>query len=90
MQNSKLVELLKSLSKRKLSRFHDFIRSPYFNKNTDIGLGPGKGGWVRRVVGGKFGLIVDARGRPLQIPNDEDARISRLKDWQDSLSEMRA
>lgn len=36
MQNSKLIELLRSLSKRKLSRFHDFIRSPYFNKNTDI------------------------------------------------------
>ncbi len=38
MQNSKLIELLKSLSKRKLSHFHDFIRSPYFNKNTDINL----------------------------------------------------
>ena len=36
MQNSKLIELLRSLSKRKLSRFQDFIRSPYFNKNTDI------------------------------------------------------
>ncbi len=36
MQNSKLVELLRSLPKRKLSRFHDFIQSPYFNKNTDI------------------------------------------------------
>ncbi len=36
MQNSKLIELLRSLPKRKLSRFQDFIRSPYFNKNTDI------------------------------------------------------
>ncbi len=36
MQNSKLIELLRSLPKRKLGRFHDFICSPYYNKNTDI------------------------------------------------------
>ena len=36
MHNSKLIELLRSLSKRKLRRFREFIHSPYFNKNTDI------------------------------------------------------
>lgn len=36
MQSSKLVELLRCLPKRKLSRFHEFLCSPYFNKNTDI------------------------------------------------------
>jgi hypothetical protein len=36
MHNSKLLKLLKSLSKRELNRFNDFIHSPYFNKNTDI------------------------------------------------------
>lgn len=56
-------------------------------QNVDIGLGPGRGGWVRRVVGGKFGLIVDARGRPLIIPGAAAARRVLLEDWQHSLSE---
>lgn len=56
-------------------------------QNMDIGLGPGTGVWVRRVVGGKYGLIVDARGRPLHVPNDVESRINLLKDWQHSLVE---
>ena len=56
-------------------------------QNMDVGLGPGRGGWVRRVVGGKFGLIVDARGRPLIFPGEAEARRELLEDWQHSLSE---
>lgn len=35
MHQSKLIELLRKLSTRQLSRFGDFLQSPYFNKNTE-------------------------------------------------------
>ncbi|HZO90317.1 MAG TPA: glutamate mutase L [Chthonomonadaceae bacterium] len=45
-------------------------------------VGAGKGREVRRTVqGGVAGVIVDTRGRPLQLPTDEEARIARLKEW---------
>ncbi len=47
----------------------------------DVGLGgPGKGG-KRRVWGGLVGLIVDARGRPLQILADAEERQEQLQQW---------
>ena len=33
MQKTKLISLLKTLSKQEIFRLGDFIRSPYFNKN---------------------------------------------------------
>jgi len=56
-------------------------------QNMNVGLGPGRGGWVRRVVGGKFGLIVDTRGRPLILPEEDKARRELLDQWRHSLSE---
>jgi hypothetical protein len=53
--------------------------------NADIGLGPGRGGWVRRVVGGVFGLIVDARGRPVQLPKTQVQRVETLQAWEQAL-----
>ncbi len=38
MHQSKLIELLRKLSTRQLSRFGDFLQSPYFNKNTENNL----------------------------------------------------
>jgi hypothetical protein len=35
MHQSKLIELLRKLSSRQLSKFEDFLASPYFNKNKD-------------------------------------------------------
>ncbi len=35
MHQSKLLELLRKFSPRQLSRFGDFVQSPYFNKNQD-------------------------------------------------------
>jgi len=55
-------------------------------QNVNIGLGPGRGGWVRRVVGGVFGLIIDARGRPIQVPTSFNRRQEVLKTWQDALT----
>ncbi len=47
----------------------------------DVGLGPGRGGGVK-MTGGVLGLVVDARGRPLRLPNDPERRRDMLKKWQ--------
>ena len=46
----------------------------------DIGLGPGKGQKLR-VEGGTVGVVIDARGRPIQMPKDESARRSLVRQW---------
>lgn len=47
----------------------------------DIGMGgPGKSGKVN-AVGGVLGIIVDARGRPLQFLADEEKNIQRNEIW---------
>jgi hypothetical protein len=46
----------------------------------DAGLGPGKSGTVT-VTGGALGVVIDARGRPLQIPNDPVRRRELMKRW---------
>lgn len=47
----------------------------------DVGLGgPGRGG-KRRVRGGLVGIIVDARGRPLQLPADPLVRMAQIQQW---------
>jgi hypothetical protein len=47
----------------------------------DVGFGgPGKAGVVR-VAGGAVGLIVDARGRPLQLPSDPARRRELNQKW---------
>jgi hypothetical protein len=54
-------------------------------QNVNIGLGRGRGGWVRRVAGGVFGLIIDARGRPIQVPSSLNRRQETLNSWQQEL-----
>jgi hypothetical protein len=47
----------------------------------DVGFGgPGKAGAVR-VSGGAVGLIIDARGRPLQLPRDSARRMELNQKW---------
>jgi uncharacterized protein (TIGR01319 family) len=47
----------------------------------DIGMGgPGKSGKVN-AVGGALGIIIDARGRPLQFLPDEEKNINRNEVW---------
>lgn len=46
----------------------------------DIGMGPGQGGRVE-VLGGLLGLVVDARGRPLVLPENADQRRRQLSRW---------
>ncbi len=46
----------------------------------DVGAGKGKP-VTRTAYGGVVGLIVDARGRPLRLPSDNEKRITLLKTW---------
>lgn len=46
----------------------------------DAGLGPGRAGTVQ-VTGGALGVVIDARGRPLQLPNDPVRRRELMKRW---------
>jgi hypothetical protein len=50
-------------------------------RHVDIGLGgPGRGG-KRRVRGGMLGLIIDARGRPIQVVDDPAVRHRQMRRW---------
>ncbi|MEK7304756.1 MAG: methylaspartate mutase, partial [Nitrospirota bacterium] len=47
-----------------------------------VNLGQGVGAPVSRdVQGGVVGLLLDGRGRPLQLPSDEPARVAALTKW---------
>jgi hypothetical protein len=50
-------------------------------EESDIGLGaPGVGGTLNR-ISAKIGLIIDARGRPLEMPKDNRARAAVMANW---------
>jgi hypothetical protein len=49
-------------------------------RRADAGLGPGKAGALT-VTGGALGVVIDARGRPLQLPADPVRRRELLKRW---------
>jgi hypothetical protein len=49
-------------------------------RRADAGLGPGRSGVVP-VTGGALGVVIDARGRPLQLPSDPVRRRELIKRW---------
>jgi hypothetical protein len=49
-------------------------------RRADAGLGPGKAGAIQ-VTGGALGVVIDARGRPLQLPSDPVRRRELMKRW---------
>jgi len=50
-------------------------------KHTDVGFGDvGKGGRLK-VTGGTLGVVIDARGRPLQLPDEDEVRVEKLHQW---------
>jgi hypothetical protein len=52
-----------------------------------VDVGAGRGVPVeRRVRGGVVGLVLDGRGRPLQLPGKQDARVRALKEWNRALN----
>ena len=46
----------------------------------DIGAGPGKERQLT-IHGGAVGLVIDGRGRPLQLPEDDTARRTLIRQW---------
>lgn len=49
--------------------------------DSDVGMGlVGLGGWLS-VSTGKVGVVIDARGRPLSLPEDDAARSEKINDW---------
>ncbi len=46
----------------------------------DAGLGAGRSGTIS-VTGGALGVVIDARGRPLQLPPDPVRRRELIKKW---------
>ena len=50
-------------------------------RKTDIGFGErGKGGRLK-VLGGSLGVVIDARGRAIRLPEDDDLRVDELQRW---------
>jgi len=53
-------------------------------RQVDLGVGRGEA-LERRVRGGVVGLLLDGRGRPLQLPAKTDERVRALKQWHAAL-----
>jgi hypothetical protein len=53
-------------------------------KTFDVGKGPGKSKEAL-VIGGIAGIMLDARGRPLYLPEDNTQRRDLLYKWLTSL-----
>lgn len=56
----------------------DFEARP--TRNFDIGDGNGRA-VNKKVKGGVCGIIIDARGRPLKLPENKQERISKINEW---------
>ena len=45
-------------------------------------VGNGKGGKVEKEIsGGVTGIVLDGRGRPFHLPEDNKTRVTKLKEW---------
>ena len=53
-------------------------------RSVDLGSGPGAP-VTREVQGGVVGVLLDGRGRPLQLPAESSARVAALKKWFDAV-----
>jgi len=51
------------------------------SRHYDIGLGRKGLGGKARVRGGSLGIVIDTRGRPLSLPEDEPLRRAQLQEW---------
>jgi hypothetical protein len=59
------------------------------HRRVKIGFGgQGQGGRLK-VIGGILGAVIDARGRPLRLPDKAEARIQQLVQWQRMLDDDR-
>lgn len=58
-------------------------------KELNVGAGPGKP-LETTLQGGVVGIVIDTRGRPLQIPEDAAVRVPLLQKWVEALDEYPA
>ncbi len=49
-------------------------------RDVDVGAGPGQSHTVT-IHGGTLGVVLDARGRPLQMAPEPAARVAQLENW---------
>src|SRR5215831_7545445 len=62
------------------------LLSLYPAPGVDVGLGPGQQARASEPVeGGALGLIIDARGRPLDLPTVTMERMARLREWRTAI-----
>ena len=54
------------------------------SRRFDVGAGNGQA-VEAEAMGGVVGLVVDTRGRPLEIPTDAQQRVAQLTKWQSAL-----
>lgn len=47
----------------------------------DIGMGPGRSSKIEGVTGSALGIVIDARGRPLQFSLKTPRRVQKLSQW---------
>jgi hypothetical protein len=50
----------------------------------DVGAGPGKA-VTKKLEGGTVGIMIDARGRPFNLPTDNTERVKKLREWLHSM-----
>ena len=68
------------LARIALAAEHSVDASLQPRRGLDVGEGNGRR-WTGRITGGAVGVILDGRGRPLQLPADDQTRVTRLADW---------
>jgi hypothetical protein len=51
-------------------------------------IGSGKGEMIETTIyGGQVGILLDGRGRPLELPEENDDRIAKLQEWSKVVNE---
>ncbi|UCC68183.1 MAG: glutamate mutase L [Armatimonadota bacterium] len=56
-------------------------------RGIDVGAGKGTR-WSDSVEGGAVGVILDGRGRPLRLPEEEGERVRQMREWMEALGAM--
>jgi len=55
-------------------------------RNIDVGAGKGEA-IETKIYGGQVGILLDGRGRPLELPNEDSERIAKLQEWSQVVDE---
>lgn len=56
------------------------------SRNMDIGAGKGES-ISTKLYGGQVGILLDGRGRPLELPTTDSERIAKLQEWSKVVNE---